>query len=153
MTAATGTRGRPRLYRSYEAELALLNTPAKRRWTGALLIGAVVAGLRLPDDLAFLLATAFVAAIGAIGLNLVTGYTGQISLGHGALMAVGALAAISASMSSPVPTAASSRKDFVAGSYQRRTAPSPPAIWRARSTTRLASRSGSRTPPAATATS
>src|SRR6187397_3365405 len=28
--------------------------------------------------------------IAIVGLNLVTGYTGQISLGHGALMAVGA---------------------------------------------------------------
>ena len=93
MTAATGTRGRPRLYRSYDAELALLNTPAKRRWTGALLAGAVVVGLRLPDDLAFLLATAFVAAIGAIGLNLVTGYAGQISLGHAFFLGLGAYTA------------------------------------------------------------
>ena len=31
-----------------------------------------------------------IAAIGAIGLNLLTGYTGQISLGHGAFIAIGA---------------------------------------------------------------
>ncbi|MFQ5577709.1 MAG: branched-chain amino acid ABC transporter permease, partial [Anaerolineae bacterium] len=31
-----------------------------------------------------------IAAIGAIGLNILTGYTGQISLGQGAFMAVGA---------------------------------------------------------------
>jgi branched-chain amino acid transport system permease protein len=31
-----------------------------------------------------------IAAIGALGLNLLTGYTGQISLGHGAFVAIGA---------------------------------------------------------------
>ncbi|MBI4609532.1 MAG: branched-chain amino acid ABC transporter permease [Candidatus Rokubacteria bacterium] len=33
------------------------------------------------------------AAIGAIGLNILTGYTGQVSLGHGAFMMVGAYTA------------------------------------------------------------
>src|SRR5207245_7163147 len=33
--------------------------------------------------------TIALAAIGAIGLNILNGYTGQISLGHGAFMAVG----------------------------------------------------------------
>jgi len=36
------------------------------------------------------LASAGVFFIAIVGLNLVTGYTGQISLGHGALMAIGA---------------------------------------------------------------
>jgi branched-chain amino acid transport system permease protein len=31
-----------------------------------------------------------IAVIGALGLNLLTGYTGQISLGHGAFLAIGA---------------------------------------------------------------
>jgi branched-chain amino acid transport system permease protein len=34
-----------------------------------------------------------IAAIGAIGLNLLIGYTGQISLGHGAFLAIGAYTA------------------------------------------------------------
>lgn len=93
MRAAPTTRGRPRLYRSYEQELALLDTPAKRRWTAALLVAAVLAAGVLPDDLAFLLATACVAAIGAIGLNLVTGYAGQVSLGHAFFLGLGAYTA------------------------------------------------------------
>lgn len=93
MRAAPATRGRPRLYRSYEAELALLNTPAKRRWTAAVLAVAVVGGLRLDEELGFLFATAFVAGIGAIGLNLVTGYAGQVSLGHAFFLGLGAYAA------------------------------------------------------------
>ena len=34
-----------------------------------------------------------IAAVGAIGLNILVGYTGQISIGHGAFMSVGAYAA------------------------------------------------------------
>ena len=34
-----------------------------------------------------------IAVIGATGLNLLTGYTGQITIGHGAFMGVGAYAA------------------------------------------------------------
>jgi len=34
--------------------------------------------------------TAMIAAIGAIGLNILVGYTGQISLGQGGFLAVGA---------------------------------------------------------------
>ena len=93
MSAAPATRGRPRLYRSFEQELALLNTPAKRRWTAGLLGAAIVAAGILPDDLAFLFATACVAGIGAIGLNLVTGYAGQVSLGHAFFLGLGAYTA------------------------------------------------------------
>ena len=41
----------------------------------------------------FLLQTVAIFTIGAVGLNLLTGNTGQISLGHGAFMGVGAYAA------------------------------------------------------------
>jgi branched-chain amino acid transport system permease protein len=35
----------------------------------------------------------FIAVVGALGLNILVGYTGQISLGHGAFMSVGAYTA------------------------------------------------------------
>ena len=35
----------------------------------------------------------FIAIVGAIGLNILVGYTGQISVGHGAFMSVGAYTA------------------------------------------------------------
>jgi branched-chain amino acid transport system permease protein len=44
----------------------------------------------LVDETLALLATAFVAAVGAIGLNIVTGYAGQVSLGHAFFLAIGA---------------------------------------------------------------
>src|SRR5688572_11017739 len=37
--------------------------------------------------------TIAIAAIGAIGLNILVGYTGQISIGHGGFLAVGAYTA------------------------------------------------------------
>src|SRR2546430_7470418 len=36
---------------------------------------------------------ASIAVIGALGLNILVGYTGQISIGHGAFMSVGAYTA------------------------------------------------------------
>jgi branched-chain amino acid transport system permease protein len=83
-------RGRPELYTSYRQEMALLNTLPKRVWVGAMVALALVMPFALTDDVLQLLATAFVAAIGAIGLNLVTGYAGQVSLGHAFFLAIGA---------------------------------------------------------------
>jgi branched-chain amino acid transport system permease protein len=40
-----------------------------------------------------LVATVFIAAVGAIGLNLVTGYAGQVSLGHAFFIGIGAYTA------------------------------------------------------------
>jgi len=40
----------------------------------------------------FLVSTMMIAAIAVLGLNLLTGFNGQISLGHGAFYAVGAVA-------------------------------------------------------------
>jgi branched-chain amino acid transport system permease protein len=83
-------RGRPRLYTSYDADSALLNTPARRWWTLAALLLALVAPFLLTRDLTHLLSVAAVMAIAGIGLNLLTGYAGQISLGHPFFMALGA---------------------------------------------------------------
>ena len=49
--------------------------------------------LALEDDLLKILGTGLVLAIGAIGLNLVTGYAGQVSLGHAFFVGVGAYTA------------------------------------------------------------
>ncbi|MFC0629280.1 branched-chain amino acid ABC transporter permease [Kribbella deserti] len=97
------SRGRPQLYLSYAQDMALLNTPTKRAWTVVLVLVAVLMPFLLEDDLLVVLATAFVAAIGAIGLNLVTGYAGQVSLGHAFFLALGAYtaAAVSGDPDSP----------------------------------------------------
>jgi branched-chain amino acid transport system permease protein len=85
--------GRPLLYTSYKAEMALLNTGTKRVMLAVLLVLGAAAPFLFEDDRLQLLATACVAAIGAIGLGLVTGYAGQVSLGHAFFIALGAYTA------------------------------------------------------------
>jgi len=86
-------RGRPTLYTSYAADQALLNTPAKRWWTGVLLVLAIAAPFLVAADLTYLLTLAVIYAIGGIGLNLLTGYAGQVSLGHAFFLGLGAYTA------------------------------------------------------------
>lgn len=86
-------RGRPRLYSRYAADQALLNTATKRWWTLALVVAAFAAPFLVAGDITYLLSVATVFAIAGIGMNLITGYAGQISLGHPFFMAVGAYTA------------------------------------------------------------
>ena len=86
-------RERPDLFTTYESDQAPLNTPAKRVWFWALLAALLLVPFALTRELTALLATAFAAAIGAIGLNLVTGYAGQVSLGHAFFLGLGAYTA------------------------------------------------------------
>ena len=71
-----------------------------KKWLIVLLVLAVgIPLLRpvLPDVVSdyrlFLVSTMMIAAIAVLGLNLLTGFNGQISLGHGAFYAVGAYTA------------------------------------------------------------
>lgn len=86
-------RGRPRLVTSYASDQGLLNTPAKRWWTLGALVIALAAPFLITKDLTLLVSMAMVFAISGIGLNLLTGYAGQISLGHPFFMALGAYTA------------------------------------------------------------
>ena len=71
--------------------------PASWRWGGLLLLMAVALALpALPfmtDYRMFQATSALVYAIALLGLNMLTGYNGQISLGHGAFYAIGAYTA------------------------------------------------------------
>ena len=86
-------RGRPAMFTAYEQDMALLNTRGKKVAIAALLVLGLLLPLLLEDDLLRLLAVGCVLAIGAIGLNLVTGYAGQVSLGHAFFIGVGAYTA------------------------------------------------------------
>jgi branched-chain amino acid transport system permease protein len=81
------------MYTSYGSEMALLNTTTKKVLVGLLLTVGVAAPFLLQDKDLKLLATACVMSIGAIGLGLVTGYAGQVSLGHAFFIAIGAYTA------------------------------------------------------------
>src|SRR5246127_4338820 len=79
---------------SYAADMALYPLPITR-WTAAAFAGLfiVVARLTLGEYYISILNLILIAVVGARGLNILVGYTGQISIGHGAFMSVGAYTA------------------------------------------------------------
>jgi branched-chain amino acid transport system permease protein len=90
---STMVRGRPLLYTSYEAEMALLNTRSKRVWVGVLLVIGAALPFLLTDATLQTFAKAMITAVGVIGLGLLTGYAGQVSLGHAFFIGLGAYTA------------------------------------------------------------
>ena len=86
-------RGRPNLYVRYVDDAAILSTPTQRFAFAAGLLALLALPVFLPRDLLILASTTYLAAIGAVGLNLVTGYAGQVSLGHAFFLGVGAYTA------------------------------------------------------------
>ena len=76
---------------TYAADMALFPLPIAK-WTMAVLVLLFVAivPLTLGEYYLSILNLIFIAVVGAVGLNILTGYTGQISIGHGAFMSVGA---------------------------------------------------------------
>ncbi len=85
--------GRPQLYRSYAQELALFNTRPKLVWVGAILVFAFLTPFFVQDSVLQTLALGFAFAIGALGLNIITGLAGQVSLGHAFFVGLGAYTA------------------------------------------------------------
>ncbi len=86
-------KGRPELYTSYAQHLRLLNTTPKRRAVLVLVLIGFASPFVYDDETLRLLALGLAAAIGAIGLNLITGYAGQVTLGHAFFLAIGAYTA------------------------------------------------------------
>ncbi len=77
-------------FSDYRSDMALRRMPMQKVRTGLLLLGLVVFPLLASPFWLNLANQIAIATIGAIGLNILVGYTGQISLGQGAFMAVGA---------------------------------------------------------------
>ncbi len=75
---------------TYEADMGLRRTPLERVRLGLFLIGALAFPFVASPYWLSLGNQVAIATVGAIGLNILVGYTGQISLGQGAFMAVGA---------------------------------------------------------------
>jgi branched-chain amino acid transport system permease protein len=84
---------RPLMHSHYGSDMALLNTTAKKVSALAILVAAIALPFLLTDEYLQLLATGSATAIGIIGLNLATGYAGQVSLGHAFFLAIGAYTA------------------------------------------------------------
>lgn len=78
----------------YAQELTIFETDYGRVSLGLFLVLLfLVVPLTLSPYMLYILNTIGIAAIAAIGLNILIGYTGLISLGHGAFFGVGAYAA------------------------------------------------------------
>lgn len=70
--------------------IALTDNPTVKIWIGLLLIALLSAPVLLGNYHVTLLVTVMIAIVGAIGLNVLTGTTGLISLGQAGFLAVGA---------------------------------------------------------------
>ncbi len=99
-------RSRPGLVADYQSDGAIFRSNVHRFWFAVLLVAVVVLGLGgtlplipglvdfgLTGDLMLIAVSAVFASIGAIGLNIVTGFAGQVSLGHAFFLGVGAFTA------------------------------------------------------------
>ncbi len=77
-------------HRSYTSELKLRATRAEYVRLALIAMLLVVLPLLLNNYWLSIVNTILIAVIGAVGLNILVGYTGQISLGQGGFLAVGA---------------------------------------------------------------
>jgi branched-chain amino acid transport system permease protein len=86
-------RKSPYLVTNYRDDLRLFGTGWKRFGLVLMIIGFIVVPLMLDDFWLGVLGLVAVYAIGGIGLNLLTGYAGQVSLGTAFFIGVGAYSA------------------------------------------------------------
>lgn len=79
---------------TYAADMALFPLPVARKAIAVIIfLLVVVTPLILGEYGLSQLNLICIAVVGALGLNILVGYTGQISIGHGAFMSVGAYTA------------------------------------------------------------
>ena len=104
---------------SYEAELALRHTRAEKIRLGLCIALLLALPFSLNNYWLSIVNTIGIAAIGAVGLNILVGFTGQISLGQGGFLAIGAftsaLLAGRAGLPLPVSVAAAVVVTAIAG--------------------------------------
>jgi branched-chain amino acid transport system permease protein len=79
---------------TYTADMALFPLPiAKWSVVAMAVLFILIVPLSLHDYYVSILNLILIAIVGALGLNILVGYTGQISVGHAAFMSVGAYTA------------------------------------------------------------
>src|SRR5256712_7308744 len=89
---------------SYAADMALYPLPIAK-WAVAAFAGLfiVIAPLTLGEYYISIINLVLIAVVGALGLNILVGYTGQISIGHAAFMSVGAYTAANLAVKAYLP--------------------------------------------------
>jgi branched-chain amino acid transport system permease protein len=79
-------------HRSYRSELALRHTRAERARLALVAVVLAATPYLLDNYWLSVVNTIGIAVIGAVGLNILVGFTGQISIGHAAFFGFGAFA-------------------------------------------------------------
>jgi branched-chain amino acid transport system permease protein len=77
---------------SYEQDIALAKHGGHRLWYGLLIAVLLIAPFLLPEYWLAQLSFVLIYSIVGLGLMLLAGFTGQVSIGHAAFMGVGAYA-------------------------------------------------------------
>jgi branched-chain amino acid transport system permease protein len=77
-------------HESYREDIKLFETIWIKFWIGLFLVVLSVLPLIGDPYIVYLINLSCIATIAALGLNILTGFTGQISLGHAAFFAIGA---------------------------------------------------------------
>ena len=80
-------------FTSYRGEARIFHSGFQKLMVGLLIAVLIAAPFALGSYLVSIMNLIFIAVIAAVSLNLLTGVCGQISLGHGAFLGVGAYAA------------------------------------------------------------
>ncbi len=78
------------LRESYSKDIRIFDKFYKWGWLAALAAGVAILSQTGGDYVAYMLNLICINTIAAVGLNILTGYTGLVSLGHAAFMAIGA---------------------------------------------------------------
>ncbi|MEW6721490.1 MAG: branched-chain amino acid ABC transporter permease, partial [Thermodesulfobacteriota bacterium] len=73
---------------SYEKDMEILQTPVTRFCVAAFLLFLLAWPFLVKGEYLWITMQVAIAVIGAVGLNILTGFTGQISLGQGAFLGV-----------------------------------------------------------------
>ncbi len=79
---------------TYEDDEAIWQTKVSKFWIAVLIVSLIIFPFVFKGStyLLHIADTVLISIIAALGLNILTGFTGQISLGHGAFIGVGAYA-------------------------------------------------------------
>ena len=80
---------RPDLYTSYKTETSIFPTPFQKFWFALLVVFSFAIPFILSNYWILLITTSLLIAIASWGLNIVSGYAGQVNLGHGVFVGIG----------------------------------------------------------------
>lgn len=80
-------------HESYHEDIKILDTMWSKAWMALFAAAMLLLPYATDTYIVYLVNLSCIATVAALGLNLLTGFTGQISLGHAAFLAIGAYTA------------------------------------------------------------